>query len=431
MFSGAVLAAEGTQNSVYIDYHDSKSTVIAANDSSAEVTSPSDSSALPMMMSVGAISPTGGSYPASIKYGEISVTPTIDLRYGYDDNVTRASVNKISSSVIGISPQIAAFVDRGSHKYTLTYAGDFIYLPSSTIDNRNTNNLILEGDHVFTTRNRLNWALTYVNGAEARGITDSSRLAGNTFDPDEFRSYQAKGLYRYGAEGAKGNVELKSTYLDKKYLNNRATTITRDYSSFNYGAEMLYRLSPKTQIVLDLNRTNIDYKSPLSTQDSTEDKYLIGARWKALAKTEGYFKIGRGSKDFDTAGIPSASTAVYESGVKWSPRTYSNFELNLDRSYVDGSSDITPAGVSRTIDVNWNHQWKSYFRTVASAGFNKTDYNQGGRSDKTDTYKLSATYDVKRWFGLGVDYTYEKRDSSDSNFAYKSNVLFFNASFSL
>jgi hypothetical protein len=169
----------------------------------------------------------------------------------------------------------------------------------------------------------------------------------------------------------------------------------------------------------------------LSTQDSAEDKYLIGARWKALAKTEGYFKIGRGSKDFDTAGLASTSTTVYESGVKWSPRTYSTFDLSFARNYVDGSSIGTPAGLSKTIDLIWNHQWKSYFRTVASAGFNNTDYSDGGRHDKTDTYLLSAVYDVKRWLSFGVDYTYENRDSSDNNFSYKSNVIFFNSAISL
>jgi hypothetical protein len=129
--------------------------------------------------------------------------------------------------------------------------------------------------------------------------------------------------------------------------------------------------------------------------------------------------------------MKTASTAVYESGVSWSPRTYSKFDLSLGRNYVDGSSDITPAGLSKTVDLNWNHQWKSYFRTAASAGYSKTDYSNGGRSDKTGAYSVSATYDAKRWLSFGVDYTYTNRKSTDNTFSYKSNVLFFNTSLSL
>lgn len=386
----------------------------------------------PASSMVGGLGATAGRFPASIKYGEISVTPTIGIHLGYNDNVTNSHTNKISSSVIRLTPKLVALADKGSSKFTLSYAGDLIYLPESTADNRNTNSLILAGDQVLTTRNRLDWALSYINGAEARGVNDASRaLNFITLEPDQFRSYEAKGKYIFGAVGAKGNLELKSNYLDKEYTNNRLTTATRDYSLFNYGAEAQWRISPKTQIVLDVNQTKINYKSPLSSQDSTETKYLLGTRWKALAKTEGYFKIGRGTKDFDAAGISQRSTTVYESGIKWSPLTYSTFDLSLARNYVDGSSINTPAGLSKSINGMWNHQWKSYFKTSVGAVYSNINYPDSGRTDKTDRYTLSAIYDAKRWLGLGVDYTYINRDSSDTLYSYASNLLYFSALLSM
>lgn len=380
----------------------------------------------------GGLGATTGRAAASIKYGEISVTPTIGVYLGYNDNVTNSYTNKISSSVFRLTPKLVAMADKGSNKFSLTYAGDLIYLPSSTTDNRNTHNFILAGDQVVTTRNKFDWALSYINGAEARGLNDSSRLLNLAVsEPDQFRTYEAKGRYVFGAKGAKGNLELKSNYLDKEYSNNRLTTETRDYSLFNYGAEAQLRIAPKTQIVLDINQSKIDYKSQLSTQDSTETKYLIGARWKALAKTEGYFKIGKGTKDFDAAGLNQRSTTVYESGIKWSPLTYSTFDLSLARNYVDGSSINTPAGLSRSINGNWNHQWKSYFRTSVSAVYTNINYPDSGRIDKTDGYTLSAIYDAKRWLGFGVDYTYINRDSSDTLYSYTSNLLYFSTLLSM
>lgn len=384
-----------------------------------------------LLTAVGGVNPRGGRSPAVIKLGEISVTPTLGVRLGHNDNITNAKRNKISSSVMNLTPQIVASVDRGSHQYSLMYLGDLIFIPNSTIDNRNTHTVELSGDHVFTARNRLNWDVAYINGAEARGVTDSSRLAGNNLNPDEYRTYDATGVYRYGANGAKGNIELKAAYLDKEYLNNRAINVTRDFTSFNYGVEFLYRAAPKTQIVLDVNRTNIDYKSSLSTQDSMETKYLIGARWKAMAKTEGYFKVGRGSKDFDTAGLKTANMTIYESGITWSPRTYSVLNLSLARNYVDGSAASTPAGESSTAGIRWNHKWKSYFRTAASASYNTVDYNSSGRTDKTDTYALSALYDAKRWLGFSLDYSYTNRDSNVNLFSYKTNLIFLSTFISL
>ncbi len=420
------------KNLIIVAMADTVDASTATNASTSNVNPSVEATAEPITSIAGGVGATAGRSAASIKYGEVSVTPTIGIHLGYNDNVTNSLNNKISSSILGLTPKIVASIDKSSNKFSLTYAGDLIYLPDSTADNRNTHNFILAGDHVVTTRNRFNWALSYINGAEARGISDSSRIYnGLTLVPDEFRTYDAKAAYLFGAPGAKVNLELKSNYTDKEYTNNRAITTTRDYSLFNYGGEVQYRIAPKTQIVLDVNQSQIDYKSAASTQSSTETKYLVGTRWKALAKTEGYFKIGRGTKDFDSAGLAQGSTTVYESGVKWAPLTYSVFDVSFARNYVDGSSDLNRAGISRIINASWNHQWKSYLKTTASAMYGNASYGDTGRIDKTDGYKLSAVYDAKRWLGLGVDYSYVNRDSNDINFSYTSNLVYFSALLSM
>ncbi len=414
---------------------DNKNLIVLAmadSDASKEVQSSTIPAVEPMTTIAGGLGATAGRSAASIKYGEISITPSMGVYFGYNDNVTSANTKKISSSVFRLTPKVVASVDKGSDFFSLTYGGDLIYLPSSTTDNRNTHNFSLVGDQILTTRNKFDWALNYINGAEARGLNDASRtLNMPTSVPDQYRTYEAKGKYVFGAKGAKANIELKSNYLDKEYTNNRLTTATRDYSLFNYGAEAQLRVSPKTQIFLDVNQSKINYKSSLSTQDSTETKYLLGARWKALEKTEGYFKIGMGTKEFDVASLSKRSTTVYESGIKWSPLTYSTLDLSLARNYVDGSSINTPAGLSRIINARWNHQWKSYFKTSAGVVYTNVNYAESGRLDKTESYTLSAVYDAKRWLGFGVDYTYINRDSSDMLYSYTSNLLYFSTLLSM
>jgi hypothetical protein len=81
MISSAAYAADSAQDSIHIDYHHiTGDAVIAANDTATttmDAASPSDSPPLPMMISIGAVSQSRGNYAASIKYGEISITPTL------------------------------------------------------------------------------------------------------------------------------------------------------------------------------------------------------------------------------------------------------------------------------------------------------------------------------------------------------------------
>jgi polysaccharide biosynthesis protein VpsM len=376
------------------------------------------------------VNPAGGRQPAAIKFGQISVVPTMGTRIGYNDNVTSRTTNKIHSPVFNFTPQIVASVDKGAHKYAATYSGDFYRYSNSSIDNRDTNSLILAGQNGFTTRLNLNWALSYIDGAEARGLRDDSRNAGANTPPSEYRSYIAKGLFVYGAPNAIGKVELTSSFTDKEYTNNRTITQSADYDSFSYGAEYVHRLAPKTQLTIGALQTQIDYKLSTSLQDSTETSYFAGARWKALAKTEGYFKIGRQYKDFDASSIADRSTNIYQVGAIWAPRTYSTVNLSVGKGFVDGSSALVSSGLSETVNASWTHGWKSYLRTTTYASYTNTDYITG-RTDKTDRIGASILFDVNRNMSVSADYTFIDRDSSDSTFSYRNNLIFVGAYFSL
>ncbi len=377
------------------------------------------------------VNPTGGRQPAAIKYGEVSVIPTLGVRLGYNDNVTSRTSNKIHSPVFNLTPQVVASVDKGAHKYAATYSGDFYRFSNSPFDNRDTHNLVLAGQDGFTTKMNLNWALSYTNGAEARGLRDDSRTGtGAISPPSEYRSYIARGFFVYGAPNAIGNIELTSSFTDKEYTNNRTITESADYQSLNYGAEYVYRLAPKTQLTIGALQNQIDYKLSTSLQDSTETSYFVGARWNALAKTQGYFKVGRQYKDFDAATVADRSTNIYQVGAIWAPRTYSTVNLAIAKGFVDGSSAAISSGLSETTFASWTHGWKSYFKTTATASYTNTEY-VAGRTDKTDSLGLSGLFDVNRYMSISANYTYTNRDSTDSTFSYRNNLIFVGAYFSL
>ncbi len=397
---------------------------------------------LPNLSGAKGINPLGGRTPAPLtKFDNLSLIPTFGVRYGHNDNITQLKSSRDSSSFFTYTPQLIALLDQGRHKYTLTYNSEITNYTDSSRNNLDNHNLSLAGSNVFNARHKLNWALAYINGAEPINLRDGRRLTANfpnnlaTINPDEFNAHSAKALYTYGANGARGNVELSTQYNSKDYTNNRDINSFADFDSFKYGAEFLYRVFPKTQVVLDVNKTNTDYKSALNQQDNLDTRYLLGVRWKALAKTEGFFKIGRQEKDYDLSSLRTATGSTYEGGFRWQPKTYSNVDFKLTKSLTDASAAGILVGESKAYLLSWTHAWKNYFRTTATASYNDTDSPSTNpafaREDKTRVYGVSALYDVTRWMGLGFDFTKTTRDSTNQLFEYDNDVGFISVNLNL
>lgn len=389
---------------------------------------------LPTLSGAQGINPLGGRRPATVEFYGLQFLPTFGVNYGHNDNVTKVGTGETSSSFVTYTPQLLALIDKGSNKYTLAYNASLTHYTHASRNDLDNHNLIAFGLNTFNARNKLNWAMSISKGMDQANMRGGEvNVARQT--PDDWNMQSVKGVYTYGAQGAKGNVDLKTQYINKEYTNNRARTEIFDFDSFMYGAEFNYGISPKTQVVLDLNQTKTDYKSALSLQDNTDTRYLVGVKWRALAKTEGFFKVGRQEKNFDSSGIQDQSGASYEGGFRWQPKTYSNVDFKLSRAILDAAAANFVAGSTDGYTVNWTHAWKNYFRTTMTGTYTTAKFDANGvsanREDKTKVYGISALYDVTRWAGLGLSYTRTNKDSTDALFKYDNDLYYFSVNLNL
>lgn len=377
------------------------------------------------------LNPYVGRQPGRLKFGQISFIPVVAVGIGYNDNLNLSNTSKASSIVMVMSPHLTAYVDKGAHKYSLMYLGNFYRYPSSTIDNRDVNTLQFIANNGFTIRSNLTWSLGYTEGAEERGFRDDSR-AQNQLSPNEFKYYVGNLNYIYGAQGAKGNLGFSMGYGNKEYTNNRAITAEGDFDTFNFGPNFTYRLAPKTFLTLAVKQTLTDYKLSTSTQDYTGTKYSANIKWDATAITQFYLTGGREFRDFDDDIQNDRSLNFYQLGALWSPYTYSTWELYAGRGLVDGSTASIFVGTSETFGVNWRHKWREFVNSHVSVSHTKTDYiGTTNRVDYINNVRFNLSYPISKNKEATINYNYVKRNSTDSAFAYDQNVLLFGMSFSL
>ena len=360
--------------------------------------------------------------------------PELEVAVKRDSNIAiQPDALRKADTIWYLRPTLRLEAKQGANLYDVTYRGEYGRYDSQKFDNFDNHELAARADMTFDMRNNLKLGLQYQDKVDPRGTLNLAA----TPTPNEWRQPSFTGLYTYGAEDAKGKLELQGGYLDKRYVNNRFATSVLDHSETAYGGTFLWRVMPKTYATFNLRQTAFDYKenAPLFL-DSKNTYALVGLRWEATAATSGRFALGNVTKKFDSAGHDAGrhdlSGFGWEGGINWKPLAYSSVDLITQRTPMDstGLGDFT---INESYQALWTHAWTSRFSSKLMGSYSTDKFSSapiaaaGGadREDKTKTAGLRLTYDMRRWLKAGADYTYTQRDSNDNNFDYKRNQLMF------
>ena len=363
--------------------------------------------------------PQSGGLSLKLMGLSVTVRPSIKVETRHDDNIYLSPNNRSADQILVLTPALSLETLQGSNRFSLRLSTTIGQYQNNRADNYTNTNLNGMADFDLGTRLRARVVGDFVDGVDPRGSTNNPLSS----TPDHYRQTSGRGIFSYGAQGARGRLDLELGQLRREYLNNRATTAASDRVVNDLGATFNWRVGPKTTLLIQGKHSIIDYTLPSSTLGSVEDTLLGGAIWEASAKTKTEFRIGVAKKDFDDPARPSSNSISWTGRVLWSPRTYSHVDVSLNRAPAE-----TSGGVGNFIDrtstgVRWTHEWNSRFVTEGSASYATDDYQGAARTDNTQTYGAKATYKMRRWLNLGADYSHGIRSSSDGNFDYQHNVF--------
>lgn len=348
--------------------------------------------------------------------------PSVNAKLGYDDNVRATQTDTIGSSQFTLLPKLRAEAKTGATTYNLTYSGEYTGYGNSSEDNFNNHDLQATGAHTLDVRHRLNWSLGFQDRVDPRSEP------GNTSpEPDQWRGTSATALYRFGAEGAQGRVEVEYGFNRKRYQNNPATAASSDTDGNRLVGRFFWRVMPKTYLVTEAAFGRNDYRSgngSATDNDNTDQRLLIGATWEATAKTSGTIKLGHQKKRFDGSGRTGASGFTYDAAVDWSPLSYSTLSFTAGRSADDSTSSGDYQKTQR-LGVNWSHQWSSQWSSRVNLSQTSNKFVNDTREDDTLSSGLGLSYQFRRNIQLGLDYTHTRRDSTSVGADYKRNSVLF------
>ncbi|WP_157314417.1 outer membrane beta-barrel protein [Chitinibacter sp. GC72] len=368
---------------------------------------------------------TGRQNPAPIEAGPFYIYPTLGLSFGHDDNITRAASNEIRSSAVMIAPSIVADLVNNGDRYVLGYNGRFTRYFGQSANNTDSHELQFQAQNAYSARLSTLLFANVLQAEDQVGATDSASKS-----PDRYRQYSLRGMMGYGAPDATGRLEGEITYVNKGYLNNRASTALLDQETLALAGRFFYRVAPRTRALLEARYQDINYDREGNRQNSQEYRAYTGVTWDADAYFTSSAKVGMMSKKYDDARRGSYDDFSYEALVRFMPRTYSSIDFTAVRTIAE-STGVGNYLLDDMFSVAWNHAWSNFTSTRTTLSYVASDYVGATRNDDTFNAAFNIDYKLTRWLKTGIELRYENRNSNINSSDYTRGIYMVNLSGSL
>jgi len=365
--------------------------------------------------------------PVIIPAGPFEFAPIFEAAESYNDNIFQQDRFKKDSFLTQFHAGGQLALARQLNRYAVTYT-----LQSSQYHNSPQDDYI---DHFvggtshieFTSRNRLDVNLGYLDSHYQRGVFLGRDLIGPTgpAQPDQYHLHSADATYRYGRAEAKGNFELKFNVQDYTFQNNREFTARQDRTLFVVTPGFYFRIAPKTTLQTQVENQLIKHReAQVSGFDSTKQRFLIGGTWRYSTKTQVSARIGYLRGEFDNPKSKEFDDATWDLSASWSPLSYSSFNLNIARD-VNPSIASDNLRASDRYRLGWTHNWTSRVTTQLFGSRENADNLGIKRQDDYTSFGVDLNYGIRRWLGIGINYSYRSLKSDDKELDFNQNAIMF------
>lgn len=244
---------------------------------------------------------------------------------------------------------------------------------------------------------------------------------------DEYRSNLAgfNVLYPLGSK-----LALRANYQNYQITYDEDEDADRDRTDNSLSGYAFYHVLPKSSVYIRYRWIDIDYDMNAGAiEDSQEQQWFGGFRWKMTAKSEGDVQVGYGSRAFDDPSMSDTSDIVLEAQIDHQFTAKTSAFLRAYRRQEETTIETTDYNLSQYAGLGLSQQMT--YRIQVELGFDYTqdEYTGGSavvgdprqRDDQTHSVSAGLNYAPRGWLSFGLEYGYERRESNFDEFEYTNN----------
>ncbi|MBF0161878.1 MAG: outer membrane beta-barrel protein [Magnetococcales bacterium] len=358
--------------------------------------------------------------PQGIAVGIFRLHPEVTPSLRWEDNVYKTATNTRSDVMEQLKTVLKLLTHWARNQVDVTYSNTIKHYQVLETEDNIDHQLDMQAK--LAPSRRLELDLGYLAAIEhdERGVpgkaTVKSGGATVPVGPNAWLQNTAKGTARWKMRRL--TSELKLEHGDRLSLNNNQSSQDRDWN--DGGVTFKWSLTPKTHLLTEMGykATHYEHSPQLS---STESRFLVGAGWKATARTESNTKIGVTKKVLENAPNKDNLNLTWESGFVWQPQVRTRINFTSHRNFQE-SEDQNEGFISTGFQLGLNHALRPGWRLLAGLELNTSTF-ETAKQENYWTSRLGMEYKLPEWFTLNTEFIHKIKRSTVLDAGYDSNAL--------
>ena len=386
----------------------------------------------------------------NIRFGRFQVTPGLELRQRYDDNIFYEADKRFadgtregkSEDLIGIiSPYIKIKRKRAAGErfgLSLLYrANQEKFADLSDLDNLQHD---ARGELDFSLRGNQIRGQLFTNFLQTQDLSsfdrleavESSSVIATNFNPRTSRTDYTVGTR---IDFSKTDRFLFRLATSLRNINFEPSLETEDREDFNTSLSSFWKWTPLTRLGIKYDYRNLHYNSNSTFNlDSNTHSASLAVEFEPTALISGTFELGYVTREFigSTAGRDNVRFLM-DLEYKLTDRT--RFSLGGRRSIEDSSFSTINAYVFTAVSATWDQDWTSKISTKSTIGYQNQNYNEkvadtknsGGslkqRADDGFNLDLAVSYQIQKTLRAELEYRFNKNDSNFNELDFEKNSV--------
>lgn len=364
--------------------------------------------------------------------GAFTLDSSLGLEVRHDDNIYQSASLVESATITEFTPHLLLALEPSRHRLSLEYTGAFADYGVFSTDDYDNHSLEAAVGLLAGEKNRIELIGGYEDAQENRGSELTQGIDEDTLlligEPDRYKNASYLARFTRGLEQGGARLSFELGQDRREYDNNKERT--RFFDRDEQFANVTFALPVRSALsfVMQIDSSDVEYdqaRPGLASRDSRQTRLLVGAEFAATARTSGSLKIGRLERKFDDPSVRSFSSPSWEVELRWSPRTYSYFDIGTARTTEESTSLAGETTDTETYSFGWTHEWSDRLSSTLAVSLRAEDYVRGDgslRTQNTEQFRVDLVYRMKTWLGWAFGLESNSRSSDSQRFEFDQDI---------
>jgi polysaccharide biosynthesis protein VpsM len=349
------------------------------------------------------------------------VTPFLSERIEYESNVFQVAHGAQDSAIFKTIPGFTLELPLGRHRFDLGFRTEI--LRYTDLGSQNTENYFVIARGLLDFPGGLKFTLkedfAHTNQPPNSELTGPIENTTNTFSPSI--EYALTQRYSLGLEYAFTHVSFSDqsgvTDLDR---NEHLVTLAG-----------FYKVQPKTDLLVAFAYGRKNFANA-TERDVNRYLGLVGVRGDITSRLSSTLRVGYESRQPTQDNLTGFTGLVANGDITFVPTERTKMTLYLERSAQESEFQTNLFYISNIASLSVEHFFTPKLLATGRVYGGSNDYpDKGQKVDLSFDWRrdwlvgafVGAEYQIQKWLGVSLDYSFTRRESNFNTLSFKDNIV--------